>query len=107
MANLLDVDGSTKGCLLRIVALQMDTGRDVGDAIRGGWRVLAILSSQKSGASARGPFSASVDSPILLADQFRGPGIILPLSQELLAKDGIQGFLLVAVLLAPAGVLLL
>lgn len=45
--------------------------------------------------------------PDLLANEFRGAGIVLPLAQEQLAQEWVQGLLLVAVLLAAAGVLLL
>lgn len=44
--------------------------------------------------------------PDLLTNQLRRPRIILPLPEEYLSEEGIEGLLLVSVLLAPARVLL-
>lgn len=46
-------------------------------------------------------------SPHLLADKLGGAGCVLPRAEEQLAQERVQGLLLVAVLLAAAGVLLL
>jgi hypothetical protein len=48
-----------------------------------------------------------VHSPDLLTDQLGGSSVVLPLPQEQLAEKRIQRLLLVAILFAPAGVLLL
>lgn len=44
--------------------------------------------------------------PHLLAGQFCCPGIILPLSKKEFPQERVQRFLLVSVLLTPAGILL-
>ena len=43
----------------------------------------------------------------MLADHLGQASIVLPLAQEQLPEERIQGFLLIAILLASAGVLLL
>ena len=45
--------------------------------------------------------------PNLLADQLSGASVVLPLPNEEFSKEGIQGLLLIAILLASAGILLL
>ena len=53
MTDLLDVDCAAEGGLLRIVALEMDTGGDVRDAVsRRGW-VVAVGKRRVSGTLLR------------------------------------------------------
>lgn len=73
-------------------------------AVAGGWWLGIVLAGMSLFRRARrlGSFS-----PDLLAYELCRAGVILPLAQEQLTQERIQGLLLVAVLLASAGILLL
>lgn len=106
VSDLLNVDGLGEGGLLGIVTLEMNAGWEIGDAVGGsGWvmAVIARLSAREACREAR-RYAASPD---LLAYELCGAGVILPLAQEQLAQERVQGLLLVAVLLAAGSVLLL
>jgi hypothetical protein len=104
MSDLLDVDGLGERCFLRIVAFEVDTGLGIDNRVRGRWGMMAVtmlLRRRKHSTGTR------ADTPNLLARQLRRPGSIPPLAKEELPQEGVQRLLLVAVLLAPTGVLLL
>lgn len=106
VSDLLDVDRLREAGLLRIVALKVDTGRDVRDAVGSRRRMVAsntlALSSKEVGCG-----WLRLLIPNLFTDQLSGAGLILPLSKKQLSQKGIEGLFLVSVLLATAGILLL
>lgn len=85
VANLLDDDGALEGGLLGIVPFQLHAGRLVPDAVGRSGRVVADLLGHERRLARR-----------------VGPG-----AEEQLSEEGVQRLLLVAKLLAPAGVLVL
>lgn len=107
VADLLDVDGFAKGCLLGIVAFEVDAGGKVRNAVRCGGRMVALWETCVSAVCAYLLTTTPDVLPDLLTYELRCTGFILPLAQKQLTQERVQGLLLIAVLLASAGILLL
>lgn len=108
VADLLDVDCAGEGGLLGVVALEVDAGWEVCDGVGCCWRVVAVgVFLVKNACLVCGMSTRICILPNLLADELRGAGLVLPFSEEELAEEGVEGLLLVAVLLGAGGVLLL
>jgi hypothetical protein len=99
----LDVDGSLEGGFLRVVALQTDAVLAVPDAVSShGW-----MMTEHIALANRAQAYHSVPVPDLLTDELCRACLVLPLAQEQLTQERVQGLLLATKLLAATGVLLL
>lgn len=99
----LDVDGRLEGRLLRIVAVQTDAMLAVPYAVsRDGW----VMTAHVALASCAQTYQI-MSVPDLLTDELCRACLVLPLAQEQLAQERVQGLLLAAKLLTATGVLLL
>lgn len=83
--NLLDIDGAREGGLLCIVALEVDAGGDVRDAVCSRRWMVAVPGNQGLAHALLEQVithGCCLYAPDLLADQLGGSRLILPLAKK-------------------------